>query len=369
MLNGFFIDDEDLSYAKMLTTRGVLVFEGRKTGPLTQLAKTIFSAQPSIVALDYRLDEDPGEMDPADTYKASVLAQKLRDDAIDLPTKDFPIVLVSNEPQLDALYRPDKTAHDLFDRVYGKRFILNNRAQVRAEVISLAKGYQLLAAVNGNYDLASLLGLAADDKPLLDHQELQVAAKSAAAPHILARVILRNLILRPGLLIDDSDAAARLGIEEPSFQGIAGRIEGDASYKGVFAGGGRRWWTHKLVAWGEQILGTRITSLTAAQRAEALSVALEAPLAPAASTWDGSVDQLVAMACASCRLGTDISHSVTAFDPHLPRYALRKRICWNCVQTDRYKAQTPPLLIDETDQRVATRVLGLKRPPKVSGAA
>lgn len=128
---GVFVDDEDNQYAALLSTRGVLEFVYQSVTPIMDQAEAIRATAPTVVALDYRLDEVTPGIEAAHTYKGSALAQVLRDKAIAEPKSDFAIVLVSNEMKLKALYAPDKTAHDLFDLVYSKEEVTQHRDEIR----------------------------------------------------------------------------------------------------------------------------------------------------------------------------------------------------------------------------------------------
>ncbi|EBW2249978.1 hypothetical protein C9R18_25365, partial [Salmonella enterica subsp. enterica serovar Enteritidis] len=141
MYNGYFVDDQDKVYADLLSRDGMLKIEHVEVSDLIELAKELLDKKPDIVALDYRLDEKLTKIKPDQTYKGSALAQHLRDVAIDHPEQDFPLILVSSEEKLQKLYRPDRTAHDLFDRVYAKSEIRTESERVQAESFDLCVAY------------------------------------------------------------------------------------------------------------------------------------------------------------------------------------------------------------------------------------
>ena len=147
MLNGLFVDDRaaEESFARRMTTSGerglrVTFMLLNKKASLSQSAEEIFSQEPAIVALDYRLDETPGD----NQYKASPLAQQLRELAIDSPGQDFPIILVTNEKFYKDFKKRDLAAHDLFDRIYIKQRVTENSNRIKKEIFSLASGYKTL---------------------------------------------------------------------------------------------------------------------------------------------------------------------------------------------------------------------------------
>lgn len=348
--NGVFVDDQDEVFADTLSTPGTLDLEFLAIDEVTNLVASIAARAPMIAALDYRLDEVPGALRQNQTFKGSALAQHLRDAAIETPEADFAIVLVSAEAKIRQLFRPDVTAHDLFDRVYVKEQINQERAKVRNEFISLCNAYETLRGANLSYDPMTLLAGSDFEADILANQELATKFKAARAPHIVARTVLTWLIDRPGPLIDDFEFCARLGIALDSVEAVRAFAQQQGiAYAGIFSCGWPRWWAGRLDIWSREVFGRRATGIPASERAEALSAALGQAIAPAASTWDGSVHELIAVACASCRRGTEIRHSVAAFDPALPRFVERRRICWDCVRTDRYETAQPLLTIDETE--------------------
>lgn len=357
-LKGFFVDDTetDIIYATLLSTTGDagLSFEYRTVSEAASLATEIFDARPDIVALDFRLDENPDMIDPKKSYNGSGLAQLLRDKAIQAPEYDFPIILISSEQNFERYYRPDGTAHDLFDRTYKKDATAENSAPVKSQLLSLCNGYQALKAVWGNGgDRLSVFGLGDGERELVATQDLRAAIVSAGAPHIAARTIFKGIVDRPGLLLSDQDVAARLGVSE---LGEVEQIlmEHDIAYRGIFHEGWRRWWAHRLEDWAINLFGGRPTNLLGSARVSVLREKLKVDVTPAVSTWNRSSDERFAFSCAVCHRPGEIRHSVTAFDPHAPKYAHRKRICWDCIETGQYIAAK--LEVDDVDSDLAAEV-------------
>jgi hypothetical protein len=351
-----FVDDQELVYAETLSTPQYLQFQSQDVEEVAVLAGKIIGEGPIIVAIDYRLDEAPAGLQADQTYKGSALAQHLRDASIEHPEQDFALVLVSAESKIKTLYRPDKTAHDLFDRVYVKEDINNHRAAIRQELVSLCKGYEKLRAVGRKYDIIDLMAGTEDDRPHVDAQEIRVKLAEAAAPHIAARIVL-NLIDRPGPLLSTEYACAYLGIDPGDGQTVT-VVMRDAriAYEGIFADAWPRWWAHRLESWAQGIFKRRATGLPASDRARILSESTGKAFEPARSPWNESPNELISFACASCGRGAELRHSVAAFEPSQPRYMVRRRICWDCVQKDQYEAVEPPLSIDDADKFLAEQV-------------
>lgn len=356
---GFFIDDtvEEGIFAAMLSTSGPdgLLIEYKEVSEAASLAEEIFSAAPDIVALDFRLDGNPEMINPKQAYQGSGLAQLLRDKASAMPQHDFPIVLISAEDKFEKFYRPDTTAHDLFDRTYGKVAAEENKKNVRAELMSLCTGYRSLksAWVEGG-DRFSIFGLDGEERALVESQELRNSLGNAAAPHIAARVVLKDVIDRTGLLLSDGDVAARLGLETI---GTLDSVLSDAGlrYLGVFNEGWRRWWAHRFDAWAEALFGKRPANMVGSERAAVVEAKFKLGLKAAVSTWNGKSDERFAFACASCLRPGEVRHSVSVFDPNAPRFSQRRRICWDCIQTDAYKQFR--LAVDDVDANVVADVM------------
>ena len=126
--------------------------------------------------------------------------------------------------------------------------------------------------------------------------------------------MLHAIIKRPGLLVDDHDAAALLGLDSTSFDALVPKLlEAGLGYTGVFSDGWRRWWASRIEDWGEGMLGSSLMDLTAKQRAEALSAGVNPTLAPARSPWNDSPDEFVSFACCCCRRATELRHSMAIF--------------------------------------------------------
>jgi hypothetical protein len=358
---GIFVDDADLVYAETLSSADKLVFQPEGVGEVAVLARKIVSEAPIIVAIDYRLDEQPAGLAADQTYKGSALAQHLRDASVEHPDQDFALVLVSAESKIKTLYRPDKTAHDLFDRVYVKEDINNQRAAIRQELFSLCKGYEKLRATGNKYDIIDLMAGTEDDRPHADAQEIRTKLAEAAAPHVAARILF-NLIDRPGPLLTTEYACAYLGVNPGDGQTVTGVMrDAGIAYDGVFGDAWPRWWAHRLETWAQGIFKRRATGLPASDRARILSESTGKAFEPARSPWNESPDELISFACASCRRGAELRHSVAAFEVTQPRYIVRRRICWDCVQKEQYEAIEPPLSIDDADKDLAEQVKGRDR--------
>jgi hypothetical protein len=364
---GFFVDDEDEEYAEQLSTGGALEVRFLPVDEIMVLAAEIAKAKVQLVALDYRLDETAAKLTVDRTFKGSALAQHLRDKAVEEPTSDMALILVSAESKVRTLYRPDKTAHDLFDRVYIKEEINADRARSRAEVLSLAEAYDKLRAVQLPYDLVELTRAKGEDADVIGVQEFRLKVEEAKAPHHLVRSIFAMLIDHSGPLLDRDDLCAFLGVARVDGTKIEPLLS-ETRYQGIFGETWPRWWTHRVETWALGVFKRRPTGLPAFDRAKIFREELDCDVAPAISPWTKSPNELVAIACACCRHGVEIAHTVAVFEPALPKVSARRRICWDCVQTDRYFGRSPPLIVDDVDSSLAEEVKKMARPAVDGGA-
>lgn len=363
--SGFYIDDNEETesvYARLLSTRGELTLEYKQVREAAELASDLFDMRPDVVVIDFRLDENLTLISPRQAYKGSALAQLLRDKATNSPDADFPIILISAENKFNSFYRPDGTAHDLFDRAYVKQSISEDsdtRNRIKMEILSLCRGYKFIKET-WTTDRLSIFGLPESERHIVDVQDISLPVVQAAAPHLASRLLIRNFISRTGLLLSDRDVAARLGIEAPHLEHILPLlVENGLGYTGVFSDGWRRWWTHRFDGWAEALFERRPTSLTGTERAKILKQRLGVDVAAAKSAWSGSSDERFAFACACCGRPTEVRHSLSAFDRGAPRHAQQRRICWDCIQVDRHLARG--LAVDEIDAPFVEKVKADKR--------
>lgn len=212
----------------------------------------------------------------------------------------------------------------------------------------MSAGYETLRELGGKFAAVTLLNATDDERERLSVQEITTAFANAAAPHIVSKIILRSFIDRPGLLVDDANAAALCGVDPASFTPVADLlVKYGANYTGIYAAGWRRWWTNRVEAWGESVTGQSLLSMTADKRAQHISRVLGQPVAAARSPWNERDNEFIAFACAACHRPAELRHSLAAFDPKAPRFARRRRICWDCIQSDRYIEEK--ILVDDSD--------------------
>lgn len=362
MYHGLFIDDNvlDMKYAKSMQIdgdHGLSIEVLKPDKDIVSLADDIYEKNIDLLALDYRLDEIRSTPESPNRYKAGPLAQYIRDQAIDTPLKDFPIILVSQEENLIKYYLPDLTSHDLFDLVYSKSTLVKKNEQCRREMLSFVVGYkQIIEFLSSENRLKLLLNSRDEEDDCLDKQYLRQIC-GLNAPHQVARSLFKTVLNRPGLLVDNFELFARFGIN-PSSEDVPALIQiligRGLAYTGVFSDGWQRWWSHRLYQFGEELCGSSLGELPGNLRVKCLNDHFGLNLKPAVSRWNNNVNALFSFACASCNSPTEIEFSVSSFDPIPLEYIQKKRICWKCIQTGEYKKHG--LEVDESDRFIADKI-------------
>ena len=195
--------------------------------------------------LDWRLDDivlpDGSSRYP---FNAGALAQEFRTKQTENLVKPIPIILWSTEEKLRKSYSGNQTGQDLFDAVYFKSQIGEDTGTIQNQMLSLALGYQFL----NNLHRAEIgtPGLVLQTEPAHLDIRLKQHIKKSSPIHDHAGFILKEMIKRPGLLIDETLLAARLGldIEQSNDWGnLLDKIPGGCRYVGPFHEAWPRWWT------------------------------------------------------------------------------------------------------------------------------
>lgn len=365
-MKGIYVDDQPLQatvISRRLISDGVSIEVVPPSGDLLSLASDISDARPDFVLLDYRLDQFvvAGSASAAG-YRAAPLAQQLRDRTDDPATTEFPIILISSEDKIRKLFRPEKTAHDLFDWKLIKTKV-GVEQRTPSVIAGLSDGYSRLRRLNGKFEVLSVFGIEEELDFLVDHQELHLALEQAEYVHVAARYILTFVIKRQGLLLDRKNLHARLGLSARS-EGLAEIEEVFAAerYQGVFAQCRDLWWAELVESRFREEFGSSPSMLSAAERSEVLSARLGVSITSAADTWDGSTNFYPSFACACCGEPTSLEHSLACFDSRLPSFVQRLRVCFRCVQQDRIQEDRSAhedgyhLQVDANEETIARRL-------------
>lgn len=252
-----YLDDEELNLvepvAESVSGRGDaltidIVHPAKFENNFVEFVKKLKDYQGLI--LDWRLDviSDP-EREQKFTFRAGALAQEIRNRENDEkePIVPFPIVLWSTQEKLAASFNRDHTAHDLFDGKYVKDDISENPKKIRQELISLVSGYEIISKFvkKAKRSFSELIG---GEKNIIDIRVQERFSNDHFPVHEYARFIRRELIDRPGLLIDESRLAARLGIDKDVSKDWNNLVDLLSGYKytGPFHEAWPRWWVYAI---------------------------------------------------------------------------------------------------------------------------
>lgn len=338
---------------------------------LDEMAKKIVDESPDFVAVDYRLDDVSQNGAGHANYKASALAQYMRDRALDNVSVDIPIVLVSAEDVLRNLYNKNLASHDLFDAIYKKDRIVKEPKIVASEIAAIARAYQTIKALMVNQDsIWSMLNLADTERYILENIQELKDWNNSSAPHQFAYNIKRSLIDKNGLLRDYSSLLALLGVDQISTEKtqITRLLDLLASegikYDGVFAEGWDLWWSHRLEFKLENILGQEIGQYTASERVGKINEQWKLTLKPSKSRWTGDTLFFPSFNCVCCNRPTELKHSVLTFQSNIPSFVDRDRVCWSCIIDGSDQTSPKHIEIDDREAYTVERLQDgeLKRP-------
>ncbi len=367
---GVFIDDnidDKNKYSQIFNylpySTSNLVVEGLPPEKIMDLANTISQNSPDIVFLDFRLDEDLANngLSVNEAYKGGGLAQILRERVSrnEGPYQDHPIVLVSSENNLEHLYDPEKTTHDLFDSCYKKEELADdeNHKKISKKIIALIEGYKILNHQAIEPDLSNLFNLDKNEEndEILNQQELKQPILSSDIPHVRARFILKNILRREGVLISRYELAARLGADPKSLDETILFALNNCKYTGIFSEGWERWWSHLFEDFLTENVGFRPYSMTSKERVEIVNSKIGSTLKPAISRWNASVDEKAVFACSLCRQPTELKHSLSVYDPSIPKFVQKKRICFKCIKNEALERKK--IFIDDNDKKFVKSIM------------
>jgi hypothetical protein len=333
------VDDspEDLKYAERLTRDGLdcraLVPPGTAEELQAQIGKLASEGRCDVVLVDYRLD---AEVDPHTherrRYRGGSVAAELKE-----WEPDTPVVLVTTEQWVREYLEGNPTVRRLFDHQILKDRLASRseRPTVVLEIVELARGFRRIARAGGKGwgRVAQLLAAEGEEEEGLEGLAL-LNAPSATAE--IAQFILGGLVRFPGLLLDEHDAAAVLGVTVFSFQRPeVQQALGSTRYEGVFSAWHARWWrgrTHRWLTLAGGANGGREGDWRARAVAAAAGKSLRS-VRPARCTWCDGLD--VSRACSLCHEPVDVMHSLVAVVDDRPAWTDDAIVCYRCVAEGR----------------------------------
>ena len=213
--------------------------------------------------LDLELNDLPNEKNERAYFRGTSLAQEIRTRQKGNDIRSFPIVLFSAQDKLDTLL--ESTGIDLFDICINKDVSSDVFEQYSLQLYTLAHGYKTLI---DEEQITNILGI---NTELIDCRFISELHKNIKLPiHVRAMFILRELINRQGLLINEEVLAARMGIDKNLSEdwSILLQIISSTKYTGVFSEGWQRWWMPLIEKWFESITTDNWRSLPARNRVE-----------------------------------------------------------------------------------------------------
>ena len=225
--------------------------------------------------LDWRLDETADEGNKRFIFRAGALAQEIRTREAEKKFLSIPIVIWSEQDRLKKSYQNDSSSHDLFDKVYKKEDIADNPATIREQLVALANGYKTIQTFRQKNRVFKLNELLKVDEEYVDIRVQEHFTASTRTTREIARFIIRELLERPGLLIDELRLASRFGIDKgvsKDWKKILKSVE-KHQYSGPFGEAWERWWAFGVEKkWWLQISGQNLplSSLNAKQRVDIL---------------------------------------------------------------------------------------------------
>lgn len=217
--------------------------------------------------LDLRLDDYPNEDQKKANFRGTSLAQEIRTRQKEGNLHPFPIILFSGNDKIEQSL--ENSGRDLFDICIDKGSINGDSyLNFRPKFYALAEGYKTI--FESKKDMKGLLSI---ELLYLDERFLFEFEKYLNYPtHIVSSFILKELIEKQGLLIDEQTLAAKLGVDISNSGDWLQLLDSisKTKYMGIFHQGWRRWWAPLLEAWWQETISEKIylRSIPALRRIE-----------------------------------------------------------------------------------------------------
>jgi hypothetical protein len=251
-----YIDDEDeqrsQAFADGLSGLGLVKITVERPTSYESLIKELVDKQDSFESLiiDLKLDGNQNG-DRVATYTAPSLAAGIRsrcfgDDGF---RKEFPIFLLSSSENLKKYYDPDSSSHDLFDFTINKTSISEFGEKHERMMVAIIEAYQTI--YNYKTDYAHILGITSIEN--IDDRIFTSRFLGGEGPSVseISQFIFNEILMKPGVLINQNILAARLGIDCRSSEDWRYILEqlSNAKYTGVFETSFKLWWSGDILKW------------------------------------------------------------------------------------------------------------------------
>lgn len=250
MRHWFLIDDsgeEAITFSRELSLGDELRIEPMSAGEAEKNLSGKTLAADGIL-MDVDLSNETGIRTSGPGMAANIRVGQTRQD---LPS--FPIVRFSFREKVLLNIGRDSSSDDLFDLKLDKDGIsdVSRRANAQRKLIGASEVYEASRA--SVVDPAKLLELDAEQLAAWAHPAFVSEIERADRPHLIAAPIMRALV-HPGLLIDESLLAARLGIDRALSTGWGALLEALSpfAYRGVGSEHFPLWWARGVESWWEE---------------------------------------------------------------------------------------------------------------------
>ena len=276
------LDDESLNIADLIT----VLCQGHPELEIDVRSPSAFDAEVQKLGkdkldgllLDLRLDKNPDDEGNRVSYRAISLAQELRTRMTEKNIRSFPIILWSVDGNFQESYDRDKTGHDLFDLHFSKQHISDGGRNLAEEMVALSQGYEKINVLRSrtiNNIYARIIDLEKEFDVLDARLANEISSKREYPTHVFADSVLNDLIRCTGVLIDEKNLAARLGVDidaSVDWGKLKKEISSDCLYTGVFGCTWPRWWMFKVSRWWELKVDSEsiLQRITAEQRVAVL---------------------------------------------------------------------------------------------------
>ena len=265
------------SFASALKSQKFIDIEIIKPKKLEDFIETLIQKYSNFDAyiIDLRLNENPKDSGDA-TYFAQTLAQTIRTgQTINNPYFNiFPLFLLTSDENYKEFYKGDLTSHDLFDLYYIKGKLVNKGAHYEKQIFSIINSYKVIPSSfddnDKRYKLNQLLNCEEFEIDIFNLNIDEMESISEVSQFILKQIVLRN-----GILINENVLASRLGIDKKSSEDWGKLksilLESSIYYKGILSDGWDRWWSQRLIDWWEEQFSSPLISLDATERVKLLA--------------------------------------------------------------------------------------------------
>lgn len=267
-------EDNCSSFVTSLSQNGLLNIDIIAPNHLEAFIETLVSKYSDYNAfiLDLRLNENQ-EGDNVANYLGQVLAQAIRTEQTtkDHRLHEFPLFLLTSDTKLQEYYNTDISSHDLFDHYFFKDNLATKGSVYEKQINAIIKCYIEIpkSKDDGRPKLNYLLGC---EEYEIDIFNLSIDTMESYAE--ISQYILKQIVLKNGILINEKVLASRLGIDIEKSQDWENLktllIEQNIKYVGVLSDGWFRWWGHRLIEWWDENFSKPLISLNAEERVSLL---------------------------------------------------------------------------------------------------